>query len=675
MSLAYDTILTDRNDPQQGVLYTSSAAADSLVYPTSDTYNVMGPIYLPKVYGKDLTSFEIASSGKIAVTLQDIYSFDLDRTADTVLFQTKNDDKLQLTSGSNASIVIDGPDALVSISASNQVLMNAGDKSYFALDNSNIVASACNGVTATAGEDFNIWGKKVYINGKLVSGGSNDAMFFGGCNAFIRILDSNMDLYTQNQVHYMMSNHTIYDNAHDFSLTTETLALTSSSNVAFVVGDAFSTSVTAKYSVVAGGDMELSSSQAYSLAATDSITVSTLGLMTETCYGFVGTVLADSVSTIAASNIQSAANTQISSSANSSFLSTGQTSVVSQMGVNVNAVKDFSASASNVLISASNSVSVVAGLSNLLSAKNTSINSVEDLDISTSRQTFINTELGTTITDGAFVEINAPNVSEYGAILLQEYSASTQTNAPAVGIASTSFTVASDTTAITNTASALIQGSSLVTVQNNANTSLIMSPHQLKVHMDSLDVLVVGPSNVTINGELRINGDITSITTYQETLQIFDKQITLSGGASNGVFVDGSMTNSGSGMIISGFPSTDGTTMLTDTVASGPFADTCLYEKSIRLFTPQQDSLLHLNNIPGEDSLTAFAQESYWEVKGGDLRQTLLKNDGGDFTTFAWRINQYSELELIKSWSTGGVTGAKIVSKFGRVQGATGIVL
>lgn len=59
--------------------YTSNAS-DTNLYPDSNTAFIAGSIWLPRVYGKDLTAFEIASSGRIAVTLNDVYSLDITRS-------------------------------------------------------------------------------------------------------------------------------------------------------------------------------------------------------------------------------------------------------------------------------------------------------------------------------------------------------------------------------------------------------------------------------------------------------------------------------------------------------------------------------------------------------------------------------------------------------------------
>ena len=79
---SYDTFIFPRG-ATNNISY--KAAPDrkiaNLQYPDKDQTNVFGPLYLPRVYGMDLTAFEIASSGSVAVSLSDVYSFDLKRDA------------------------------------------------------------------------------------------------------------------------------------------------------------------------------------------------------------------------------------------------------------------------------------------------------------------------------------------------------------------------------------------------------------------------------------------------------------------------------------------------------------------------------------------------------------------------------------------------------------------
>ena len=937
-AVVYDQILTDQADPKQTVYYTADAVADQIEYPTSDTYNIMGPLYLPKIYGKDLTSFELCSSGTIAVTVQDVYSFLLDRVDGAVVFQTTENAPLNLSSGDNASVLIDGQNSNVNVLAANAVsLAAAGSAASIFLDGaaSNIVLTASNDVTQTASKDFNIWGEKVYINGKLVSSAdASDSLFFGDSNAWIKITDSNMDLYTLNQVHFMMSNNTVYDNAHNFTLTSSNIVvdttnafslttasalsvassntlsvssvldttltsaqdvsitasvdmnlttldgsftLSAASNASITAGNdltvvavggdasldvqngslavhamhaigvssetyteavsstytsaahdygytavttfsvAAGTSITADattaFSATAGdsaslvldaassnvtlfslsnadfgaatqmffhvsnvtytldavndkitqvaaniindaadqfvinapsvlindmplytaatkeyflggddawlriadsnidmyalnnahfmmsnntvydnaGDFTLTSSNlavetsstavfnfgdtlavhsdtsitvgstgsttvtadvGLALTGTGSLSLSTAGPMTVSSVDSTTTVLGSATSAITASNIQQAANTYIESTVNTKLMSVG--SSIFEAGTAMSLLAD------GITATAAKSATYFAGASNIFAASNTSVTSAVDTVLLSERNTSITAHDSITVGATNAFTLSAPATQLSGSTYSEVYTTSVTSASPLYA-----YTASNSFSAISS-GSMFLKGVDSAAIQTSPTTSVNLIEGNVATHIGGLDVLVVTASNVTINGELRINGDITSITTYEETLEIFDKKITLCAGGSNGVFVDGT-ANDGSGLIVSGYPSTDGE-------LSGLVQNDILYEKSIKLHCPSAQAMMKLNNPSNIDALTSFEQESYWEVKGGDLRMTLQKTET-DFVTFGWRIGAYGELELIKSWSTGGVAGKKIVSKFGRVLDSVGALV
>ena len=76
MSTLYDNLLGGSGT----INYNSGTPA--VTYPDADIYNVSAPIWLPRVYGSGLTSFEVASSGSIAITVQDVHSLDFDHSTE-----------------------------------------------------------------------------------------------------------------------------------------------------------------------------------------------------------------------------------------------------------------------------------------------------------------------------------------------------------------------------------------------------------------------------------------------------------------------------------------------------------------------------------------------------------------------------------------------------------------
>lgn len=81
--------------------------ANGVSYPDDCSYEIIGNVLTSRIYGKDLSVLEIASSGRVAVTLNDIYSFDLkrDNVTNTVSLSTINGgDSLSVSSSNVLSL-------------------------------------------------------------------------------------------------------------------------------------------------------------------------------------------------------------------------------------------------------------------------------------------------------------------------------------------------------------------------------------------------------------------------------------------------------------------------------------------------------------------------------------------------------------------------------------------
>lgn len=675
----YDPIQTDRTNPKASVYYSANASGE-LTYPQADTYNVMGPLYLPKIYGKDLTAFELASSGKIAVTLSDVYSFDLvrDTATNTVNFQTQQNDQLTLGSGSNAAVNIAGASSNVWITASNAIsLLSAGSNASLVVGGaaSNVDLHAKNNVTAIAKNDFHIWGSNVYINGNLMSSAdSNSPLFFGTSNAYIKIKDSNMDIYTLNQVHFMMSNRSIYENRNEMELRTGRLSYVSSNQTDMTVGGAFNlTSIgtmtlsnSANLNIRASGGMDIESTgiAGASFTATGPMTLSTGNLLTVVNVGEAKTNTGSFLHNISHSNKQISDHIDFIASVNATYSS--QSNVTNATNIVENAVQNHSTNASNVYITTAVNNTVFAGASNVLTSSNLTTTTAQDAQHLVGRSFFVTASNDATTVALQTIRNTANTLSNYAVTELNtitgnksSFAGGFESNVVVGGFNQTSATAS--ITALQNGSinfgsDFIVQSLSGLNSFNVNNASSIITATS-----GGNQTVIISPSNVLINGELRINGAINSVTTYVENVEIFDRTITLAAagtpGASN--FVDGP-NNDGSGLIIAGFPSSDG-------INPDPTMSVSQYEKSIRLHVPSFDAMKHLYDpaITPNYPISAFDAEPYWEVKGGDLRMTLDKGQG-HYTTFGWRIGAYDELELIKTWNGANGTGKKVVSKFGR---------
>lgn len=75
-------------------------------YPDYDSYEILGNVLTPRIYGKDLSIFEVASSGRIALTMNDIYSLDMsrDNALSNVTLATVNNDSFVLSTSNNLNL-------------------------------------------------------------------------------------------------------------------------------------------------------------------------------------------------------------------------------------------------------------------------------------------------------------------------------------------------------------------------------------------------------------------------------------------------------------------------------------------------------------------------------------------------------------------------------------------
>ena len=137
--------------------YVSAGAEFYPQYPNSNQISIMGPIYLPRVYGKDLTSFEIASSGSVALTLYDIHSLDLTRVVanSNVIIKTLDSDSLLMTvNNSNMSLTFDSVNNYTTLYSSNDLTLNTSNALVF--NSKAYEQSTAADMTLSAGCNMNI---------------------------------------------------------------------------------------------------------------------------------------------------------------------------------------------------------------------------------------------------------------------------------------------------------------------------------------------------------------------------------------------------------------------------------------------------------------------------------------------------------------------------------------
>ena len=188
--------------------YTS--ATPSVTYPDAGIYNVLGVTFAPRVYAKDLSALELASSGRISATLNDAFAFDISESNSEVRLQTREDAGWLLANGSGGafldlhsndafqlvgagSCAIVGDD--VALTGSNSLTMRGGVASLTLSDDLTFEAESL-GFSASSNLTFTACNQMSLTTGPT---GSNRLFMDGSSGEVTLISDSNLLLQTSNE--------------------------------------------------------------------------------------------------------------------------------------------------------------------------------------------------------------------------------------------------------------------------------------------------------------------------------------------------------------------------------------------------------------------------------------------------------------------------------------------
>jgi hypothetical protein len=123
-------------------LYTGDTACNifkkdgiQIAYPDDEIINIFGPIYAPRIYGKDLTALEIASSGSVTIALNDVHALDLWNSGNTTYMTSLSNNSLKFVVGKESN-------STLAFSTSNYDIT--------AYSQSNYAATACNDINLLA---------------------------------------------------------------------------------------------------------------------------------------------------------------------------------------------------------------------------------------------------------------------------------------------------------------------------------------------------------------------------------------------------------------------------------------------------------------------------------------------------------------------------------------------
>ena len=137
----------------------------TLSYPDSDTFEVVGDLYASRIYGSNLSVFEVASSGRIAITTGDVYSFDMKRdNFQNVYFGTTQNDNMYI--GSSNALYINCASNLA-MNSVQTVAISAG---------SNLTLQSASNMITTCGGTQTI----TNVGGYTISGNSVSMITNGG---------------------------------------------------------------------------------------------------------------------------------------------------------------------------------------------------------------------------------------------------------------------------------------------------------------------------------------------------------------------------------------------------------------------------------------------------------------------------------------------------------------
>lgn len=262
MSVTYDALMNDT----QLIQYTATASNTSL-YPDSNTIAITGPIWLPRVYGKDLTAFEIASSGKIAISLNDIHTVDISRSnyidathfKNTIASQsnysldlTANSGALQITLdaysnniGVNAAsnISLTAVSGNITISTSNNMVLSASNN-YSLVTQSNVSLNASFGTATVSANNSNMY-LQLSNNANTATLYSSNVVQVTACNTvnvnaqsniYAGALTGDLKLYAHNSNMYVAlqrstDNITVYTSSNILLVSSNNTNITGKSNV------------------------------------------------------------------------------------------------------------------------------------------------------------------------------------------------------------------------------------------------------------------------------------------------------------------------------------------------------------------------------------------------------------------------------------------------------------
>jgi uncharacterized protein (DUF2345 family) len=644
---AYDNFLAPASD--RGTFdYIDPASTTRIDYPTHDQVNIFGPLYLPRVYGKDLTAFEIASSGSVAITLNDIHSFDLtrDNTSSNIVLQTYSNDSFNINvAASNMYLNMTTSNDTITMFSSNDVIVHAD----------NVLSLQGKTIDMQIGDSFNLHAKNIALLGDSnvsVTAALGEMRFSASnSNVTFAMAENDANLWASHDVSMSAGNVLFAGAVNDVFVTAsnQSMFLSAAGGAAKITLDHTLSNVNVvadnKFTVATGGQINMTSTN-------ESVLLRAAG----------NDVRVELVS--ASSNLDMYAKNNVSITADSALTLASINECIVNAGnsIAMNTANNMTIGSSNAfLLTASNDVTVnsISASLNLTAAGGKAFVSLDaptqslyigvasNIAMTCSNDFTVAASNNYSLTAANNVKIQAVSQSlNLSAAAGQAYADfDAPTTSLTIGTANRIFMSASNNfvassainTAISASNDLVLTGVNTATVQRNAtNYVRALADNTIQMVSDGNAIITAHKSKVTINGDVEVFGAINSITINQSNLEVADKTITCAYDINNIGLNDGPTTNDKSGLIVAGIE----------------------YGSNAR-------SILWNCNTGGQNDIGGAADcvntESFWDLRGGAFHISQSNVHGE--CTFGLRINEHSELEIVKKLPGGTF---KRIAKFGR---------
>ncbi len=686
-------------------------SANAGLYPEADTISILGPVWLPRVYGKDLTAFEIASSGKIAITINDVHSLDISKIGQLTTLSTKSNDSLQYNVNNSGMIMnFDSSSNNISLYADCNISQTASN-SFDITAQSNVSILASNGSLSLSSQTSNMTFTMDHTNKKTTLYSSNDIVQYTSNNFIlnttsnincyaiagsIRLAGSasntllNLDgasndivVYSSNDTKITSSNNVIVTSCNNIDIGSTQIGVTTlyASNVSLALNG--SNLTTTLYS---SNNVNFTTSNNSLWTTRSNITLTTvegrvnLASYTDKSYlllnntnGYVYT--SNNFEVSASNDVKNTALNQIEyKSVNGNFSIIGHDGKMSLLmnssndrvylfgsnGVDINSSNNMNLTTKDgaINLTSSTSINETATTHFVVSADNGKMNLNMD---ATSHNMYIDTKSN--------LEVTASNrIIMYGLSNVNITSSNIRVASmrDVVVSGSNNVTVAASNDLIVAASNTLTLAATDLVFQMSGDTSFSALNKVDFFITSSVDpsypTFRVKNNGVDVFGDLFISGTIntsninnTIVTT--QTLKVEDKLVYLAsvGAVGDSNPVETPLVTDGAGIQVDGIP---------------PHASNIdsnlwpLYEKSIKW---RYGSNAGTSNL-GTDT---YVNESAWEMCGGGMRIVRRKNIGGNIRdlSFTFRVGIADELELVKTWWDVGTSNyvSKRVARFGRI--------